>query len=77
MKAKNAKVGVEVIVKDDADLEVVGISGYDLHGARGVIARVDVNDESLNVLVNLIDCNLLTGWFDYNMLKLANKKGKK
>ena len=71
MKRKNAKVGVEVIVKENADLQSVQILNTKLQGKTVYISEV-YPDEWVLVCIGCDE------WYlKLDMLKLANKGEKK
>lgn len=74
MKAENAVVGTEVIVKKSANLCKVGLGDHDhLLGMKGVIQESGVVTDNVNVYFN----GAIGGfWFQLEMLKLANKPTK-
>ena len=67
MKAKNVKIGVEVVVKKSADLESIGLADSFI-GLKGVIVQI-ATDEFVGV-----DFGDAWYYMRLDMLKLANKE---
>ncbi len=80
MKAKNAKVGTEVILKKTADLSLVCLGEDEfkrLLGMNGVIVDDNVNCGNPHEKIKVALGEHEETWnFSLDMLKLANKEGK-